>query len=204
MRQIIITLLIFLAASIAAGQTPGNSAPPQNCNLTAARSPEIRGLRLGMSAESLRALFPQEANQNNIRQALSLAQQPDRYGVGLANLYISRGDARYVNVSNISVTLLDERIVAFHVSYIRPRWDNVDQFVNRLAESFNLPRAEAWAMGSSDTIKVLTCNGLRISAEIRTENYGGSTLSVADSSLTETVEARQRETRAREQREFVP
>src|SRR5262245_56632588 len=44
----------------------------QRCTLTAANTPEIRGVRLGMSAEQLTALFPNSVKRREMKDALAM------------------------------------------------------------------------------------------------------------------------------------
>jgi len=80
-RHIIFGFCIIVVAALSvAGQTPGNSAPQRGCSLTLARSPEIRGIRLGMSIEQLMNLFPEETNRASIRRAVEESKGAHMFG----------------------------------------------------------------------------------------------------------------------------
>ncbi len=65
MKQLALLAFLVCATATVRAQTPTSPANVQ-CALTAAQSPEIRSVRLGMSADKLKAAFPEDANRNAI------------------------------------------------------------------------------------------------------------------------------------------
>ncbi len=65
MKYAALLTLLTCVSLVTFSQTPGgSSSPTQKCSLTHAQSPEIRGIRLGMTAEQLLALFPDDITVN--------------------------------------------------------------------------------------------------------------------------------------------
>src|SRR5262245_7701737 len=128
------TLLTFLTISlISFNPTPRGSSANSRCDLTRANAPEIRGIRLGMTAEQLLGLFPDDNNRMRITEAIKESKRPDRYGVGRFDLRSDTGlrDPRFTGLNYITVEILDERVTSFHVAYAGPEWNTIDQFVAR-------------------------------------------------------------------------
>lgn len=204
-RHIIFGFCIIVAAALSvAGQTPSNSAPQSGCNLTLAQSPEIRGIRLGMSPEALMNLFPEETYRLAVRRAVEESKQADNYGSGRFNLQpqINVPDSRFTNVYRISIGLLDERVVNFTVEYTSPLWDDVDQFIARLSEAFGLPSAEAWRAAEGEGRKTLICNDFEVQVSVSTARQNW--VRVRNPSTTNIVQARAQAARENERRAFRP
>lgn len=197
---LLIALLGALSALTIQGQTP---APGSPCRLTPAQAPEVRGIRLGMNTENLRRLFPEENNQASIRGAINISQEPDRFGSSHLDLRPdpTAPNSRFADVSFISIFLLDGQVRGFLISYNKPHWENVDQFITRLAESLNLPRPEAWQAGGSSHQKRLVCDNLQIDVTASALN---NTLYIHDLSMDRVVRERREAARERERRDFRP
>jgi len=147
-------------------QTPGGSTAKSQCSLTPEQSPEIRGVRLGMSADKLMAVFPEEAHRTAVENAVKDSKKADSYGFARVNLFAGSPEAnpRFSGVAIITVELLDERITSFYVNYRGPEWKNVDQFIAKLSEAFHLPTVEHWRPEPGASLKSLTCDGFVIQA----------------------------------------
>ena len=75
MNRTLLTLLVIVFIPVAVGaQTAGQSSTPTECTLTLDKSPTIRGLKLGMTAEQLLALFPGSSENSNAQLAIDRAQ----------------------------------------------------------------------------------------------------------------------------------
>jgi hypothetical protein len=197
-----LTMIACLTLLIA-GQTPSGSASGQSpCSLTPEQSPEIRGVRLGMSTEQLHKLFPEVNNRQRIDGGITASKQPDAFGAASFGLHPD-GQApnpQFEGVNYISIRLLDERVVSFQIAYAPTEWNSVDEFVARLAEGLRLPRV-SWETGNESSI--LKCNGFRIDA-YASKNSRQSTVRVWDTSVDKIVEDRKEAAREKVRQAFKP
>jgi hypothetical protein len=151
-------------ASLSVGQTPAAPAAKQQCSLSLGQSPEIRGVRLGMTADKLLVAFPEIDNRTSIERAVQESKRTYSYGAGTFSLNQDPGAAnpKFTGVSRIGVEILDERVTSFYVAYTGPEWKNVEQFIARLSEAFKLPGADSWTPEPGDSNRSLECNGFVI------------------------------------------
>jgi hypothetical protein len=179
------------------------------CNLTITQSPTVRGIRLGMSAEEVFALFPGSAERMDYKNAMLSAQVPPNYGV--ARLYFqpaaypSPAKDRFSGIDSISITLFDGRATEITVTYTGypkgPSWLNVDDFITKLSDAFALPGAKDWLQSGGDqSSKTLKCSGF----EIRASDLRNGSMSLSNNSYTETVRQRAVADEERKRREFKP
>ena len=178
------------------------------CNLTITQSPAVRGIRLGMSAEEVFALFPGGAESPENKNAMLSAQVPPNYGVASLYFYLwaypPPSKERFSGIDSISITLFDGRATKISVAYTGypkgPSWFNVDDFITKLSEAFALPGAKDW-LQSDQFSKTLKCSGFEIRAS--NQNRNGS-MSLSNNSYTETVRQRAAADEERRRREFKP
>ncbi len=172
------------------------------CSLTEANSPSVRGLRLGMTAEQVIALFPGSAKKKEMKTALDKA----RSTTGRDTVFVSFDSStsankeRFAEVGSISVGFYKARVKDLDVEYVGTSWTTVDEWVGKLSETFKLPSLEAWVAGPSENPnKVLKCNGIEIEAASR---GGGASIRIRDSeySMREGTNAGEE----RKRREFKP
>lgn len=200
MRQVIFVVLLTCFAVTAKGQVSTENLP---CKLTVAQSPEIRGIRLGMTAAKLQAAFPEEANQAAVEKVIKDSKQPANYGVGRVGLQVpgNTPNPKFANVNYIGIDLLDDRVSSFSIGYLGPEW-SVEQFIAKLSEAFNLPPAENWSGAAPDTNKSLKCDGFVIN--VFSSGGGTSSVSVGDSSALQTVNNRREAEKERVRQAFKP
>ncbi|HKQ99536.1 MAG TPA: hypothetical protein VJT09_02615 [Pyrinomonadaceae bacterium] len=154
-----------------------NSAAPQRIihPLTLAQAPDINGLKLGMTAEQVLALFPGSKTDEAVRSELS--RPPSRFGVSGFTITPAKYSSgpKFSRVSQIFFTLLDGRVSTLYVGYDGPLWEDVDQFVTKFSKKRNLPGAEQWEahVGMDTQLKTLKCQELEISLFA-----GGSNVSI--------------------------
>lgn len=202
MKYPFVLTLIACFSLLPVSQTPGGASAQSRCKLKPEQAPEIRGIRLGMSAEQLLSLFPEGSNQQNITAAIRNAKSVESYGVSRFELRPDNTTAnpRFEGVNYIHVELLDTRITSFHIEYKGFEWENVSQFVRGLSEGLRLP-IEFWDSGASSSH--MTCDGFRIDAYATT----GSTQSivrVVDTSTPQIVEDRRAAAREKVRQTFKP
>ena len=177
-----------------------NQSP--ECRLSESDAPQIRGVRLGMSAEQVVALFPASTKRKEIKDSLEKAKAP---GGDLVFLTLQSGDdekRRLEDVAGLSIGLYKNRVVEVSIQYIGPHWKDVDEWITKLSETFKLPSANAWREGPDENPnKVLTCNGIEINAAIQ---GGGGSLRIRN---TEALRAAPDRTKAADEtrkREYKP
>ena len=202
MKYPFVLTLIACVTLVAAGQTPSGSTAESKCTLTPEQAPEIRGVRLGMSAEQLQSLFPGEANRQSINNAISASKQAGAYGLANTELRPDREAAnpRFAGVNYISIGLLDERVVRFYIAYTQVEWKSVDQFVTRLSEGLRLPNVSWEANGQ---LSVLQCNGFNVEA-YASRGSADSLVRVTDTSVNKIVEDRREVEREKARQVFKP
>ena len=171
--------------------------------MSIAQSPEIRGVRLGMTTEKLLTAFSDEASQEAIAAAIKDSKNPSNYGFGRVALQPGNtSNPKFANVNYISIEVLDNKVSEFQVGYVGPEWKSVDQFITKLSEAFHLLPAEDWE-GPSGPNKALRCNGFAISV------YGNpgspsSSVNVTDVSAPKIVNDRREAAKEQVRQAFKP
>jgi hypothetical protein len=173
MKPFALTLsLVVLLSPQAFSQSQSEHPTVSPCALTLAQSPVIRGVKLGMSAQDLFALFPGSAERDEIKSALAKVDEYPHFG--LTEFYIGPSDYptrdRFAGINQYYFVLFDGRVIRFQVYYsgppIAPQWSQVDDFVAKVAEALQLPPATQWVRSTERTGKSLKCNGFQMEAEI--------------------------------------
>jgi hypothetical protein len=205
MRQLILLSLVLCVTATIRGQVAGSASANSQCALAVAQSPEIRGIRLEMSAEKLMAAFPEELNRAAIDKALKESKKPENYGLGRTELRPVAGVAnpKFGDVNWISVDLLDERVTSFTIQYVNPAWSSTDQFITKLSESLKLPAANKWGGDPGGPNKFLRCEGFGVSAFAIPGSTGGM-VSVRDALASQTVADRREAEKEKGRKAFKP
>lgn len=162
-------MVLFFPQSFA--QSKSEQPPVSPCTLTLDQSPAIRDVRLGMAARELFALFPGSAEKDEIKAALKKADDYPHFS--LTEFYIGPNDYatrdRFAGIHLYYFVLFDGRLIRFQVYYSvppeAPRWSNLDDFIARVAEAFQLPPVTQWAKSRERSGKSLKCDGFQIEAE---------------------------------------
>jgi hypothetical protein len=196
-----IALLAVPASSQSSTQQTGDA----KCTAKYAQSLSIRGIHLGMSVDELLAMFPDVVNKESITQSLKAAQDYPNFGRAIIYLQPSGPISRekLAGISNISLTLFDNRVVAYSVGYEGlPRgayWANLDEWVAKLSEKLNLPHPSQWIRSGNS--KTLNCDGIIVTAY----NTGdGGSFSMHTEDFTKLLEERNRAYLEQKRREFKP
>lgn len=135
----------------------------ERCNIPLPISPDIRGVRLGMKLEEVRAMFPKGVG-------FGFAPQPDEAGVidsldlGILDWYEQR--EKFKGVEDISLVFADGKLVKIGVSYEKTAdWPNVDTFAAQVSSRLALPLAWRRPDNADPTIaRVMDCDGFRVIA----------------------------------------
>ena len=203
MKYPVVLTIVASLALFSFSQRPSNSSAGAGCGLTSAQSPEIRGIRLGMNAQQLLSLFPEDGNRQRITDALKDSKRIDKYGVGRFDLRADKETAnpRWTGLNYITVELLDERVTSFHISYAGPEWESVDQFVAKLSDALQLPNSSWEPVGEWQ--KLLRCDGFVVDV-YTTRDSAESWVLVQDTSAHRLVEDRRKTAKEKERQVFKP
>jgi hypothetical protein len=149
-------------SSVQTSNTSGQEKP--TCQLTLAGVPDIKGLRLGMKAEEVVALFPGSKDDGEVRAGLS--KPPSQFGVSGFAIRPEKYETKdkFAGISQITFTLLDGRVSNFTVGYNGPEYSHVDKFVSKFIEGTTLPPADQWEayVGMDTQMKTLKCTDFEI------------------------------------------
>ena len=196
------TVMIFFALALALtstyAQAPSQPPAQSNCMLT------VRGIRLGMSLQQLLALFPANSKRKETRDAIEKA----RTAANNETVYVafdpaSEGSSeQFGGVDSVSAGIYKGQVVDFTVLYVGPTWRTIDEWVNKLAETFKLPNAKAWTVGPSENPnRMLTCKTIIVEAEIQ---GGGGSIRVRDTEHDKEMENQKEAREEKKRREFKP
>jgi hypothetical protein len=202
------TAIVFTMALLAVpanSQTSAQQSVESRCTAKFAQAISIRGVHLGMSADELFALFPWLAESPNIKSRLENAKEQPHFGVAAFVLEPrdNAGKEKLAGISHLQVTLFDNRIVSYSVSYEDPprgaQWDTTDEWIAKLSETLNLPDISEWNLNNG--YKTLSCEGVRITASAG--GTGGS-VSVHTDDWRKQIKAREKAYQEQKRRDFKP
>jgi hypothetical protein len=127
------------------------------CTLSAAQSPEMRGLRLGMTAEQVRGRF-----------AILEAEPADEFGVERLRLDPRRNATEAGELRDIAIELIGNRVVSIRLVYgPSTSWKNQQAFAEGLSRSLKLPAAwKPLSVGSTVTGMLMECAGFKVNATL--------------------------------------
>ena len=174
--------------------------PVGKCSLTLAQAPTIRDVRLGMSSEEVFKMFPGSSDEPYIQTQLSTADQ--RFGIvefSIPTTLLPK--PKFEGVSSLSVLFLDNRLSEFAFTYPGLEWKNVDDFISKFSEAFNLPRPETWEVSNLPHLKKLPCQGFEMSASA---GAGGSSIRIRIPETQQIVSDRQEAKKEKARKEFKP
>lgn len=148
-------------------ETQSNAAPDQEtvrCTLKLAGAPAIKGVRLGMTADEVLALYPGSKDDPQV-QAL-VRRPPGQFGTSELLIIPSRyapKDAP-VEITQVNATLLDGRISTLNIGYNGPQFPHVDKFVEKLVAETGLPGLQEWDayVGMDSQLKTLKCSDFEV------------------------------------------
>jgi hypothetical protein len=198
MKKFLLMVPFLALAPLAYGQAP---TPDQECRLTIGTAPAIRGLRLGRTVQQVAEVFT-----GNSQDVEFLAQVKSGTGIfGQSNIGIAPSSyplkAKFTGVNRVDLVFLDEKVYSIYINYKGPYWDNVDQFLAKLSETYDLPAAKAWQSSYSSDRKTLRCNGFEIRA---VAGSGETSVQMINPQLQKIVDERQAEAREKARQTFKP
>lgn len=199
------------AAAPAFGQASAQTPGQLKCALTMAQAPAVRGVRLGMKAEEVRALFADGTERPEVWGKLAVAANPPNFGV--AQIYLQPGfhespvKEKFAGVESFLLTVFDGRVAEMTVRYSGPqsipkgpRWESVGDFVAKFAEAYRLPDEREWERTSARE-RTLRCAGYQMTASIQD---GVGQVSIFNRAYAEKVKERADAEEERLRREFKP
>lgn len=226
LSQLVLASAGLVAFSVACSATRSETSPPQAsenviisqssptpvvatneektpCTLSMAAAPAIKGLKLGMTTDEVVALFPGSKEDPDVRSRLS---QPNQFGTStfliMPSKYANREE--FVEISQITFTLLDGRVSQMYVGFNGPEWPHVDKFVAKFIERTTLPAVDQWSpyVGLDNQLKTLTCVDFEV--RVFTGGTGGNLNYVQMQDLEADKKLKERKRKAQEQASPTP
>jgi len=161
--------------------------------VTKAQDRGINGLKLGMTLEQVLALFPGSKDDEEVRANLADSNNQ----LGLSNLIIRpekfTSKAEFEGISQISLTLLDNRVSTLYVGYDAPQAGHLDEFVSKFAKGRKLPPAKSWAtrVGLDDKLKTMKCKDFEIKVFAGGNNVNINYVQMVDTVAQQKLKERQ-------------
>lgn len=197
MRSLFLLMILAAMANSALGQT---QTEVQKCSLSAAQSPTIRGLRLGMGVEEVLSQFPGKSGDPTIRTNLLWGEK--NFGHAKFSVPTPSETGKHEGIYQFDLEFLDNRLAAFGIQYKGPEWKNVDEFIARISESLSLPAANFWTPSNLATVKTLNCTGFEVRVFL-----GGSDsnyLQVRIAAMEQILADRRTEAKEKARKDFKP
>jgi len=209
-RFIFLSILLFIISDIALAQDATQEQQPR-CALKLNQAPELRGLKLGMTAEQILARFPglkiHPADKYGYRK-VGLIFTPSDLAVrdGVMNFeqstYISTVKfPDYKGLKSAGLQFLDDHIFSIQLVYDDSvKWQDLDEFIEKVATSLNLPKD--WQEDETESEKYLQCDGFQVAAAL--SGYTGPTLRVSDLVTLLVIRERKAEKEEKQRSTFKP
>lgn len=126
----------------------------EQCKLNVAQLPTLRGLRLGMTTEQVRSVFP--GMQSEAKGDLG------QINTSVSRDYSGTNGPIFKDIYGIDFTFFDNKLVDFTIQYdYSVHWDTLESFIAKVSESLRLPNLWENEGGFS---KKLKCDGFIIRA----------------------------------------
>lgn len=134
------------------------------CTLTLAGSPDVNGLRLGMTSDEVLALFPGSKDDTDVKAYL--ARPPSPLGGSQLSIKPAKYESRekFAGINQVTLSFLDAHVSTFNVSYEGPEYSHVDKFVEKFVAGRTLPAVDQWEayVGMDNQLKILKCSEIEI------------------------------------------
>lgn len=204
---LLISIVTTLAISGASGQNV-NFKRPTSCTNRDVEEIASRGIiKIGARIDEVLSLFAStEEEKQRIRNSAS-GRKRTNIGFEFFSAPTKPEDERFEGISHYIFNFLDNRLVSFEVGYTKPRWKNAKQFAEKMSEIFDLPPAEYWSDGETQT--ALQCENYRLQIHINNDSENArSHFSVYDNRIVETLKQREQkfedEQRDKDLKSFKP
>ena len=158
----------------------------QQCTLKSDQlpdAPELRGFRLGMTFDQVKARVPQVQ--------FGRADEAGVTKTSINPLYDSRFDkASFADIRTISFDFLDGKLTTLWIGYESSfKWQTIDDFVAGISKSLNLPASWSPKRGG----RQLHCDGLTIAVSLIA---GSPSIRLSEDAADQTIAARREEATA--------
>jgi hypothetical protein len=178
------------------------------CPVTLEQLPEVRGLKLGMTASEIKHRYPYftvpEANDYGYSEfSYDFTLERGRYeSVGADEKEPFEGIDKK-DLANIGLGFLDNKVVALAVSYDQSvEWRNVSEFLDVIIKSLRLPDAAKWKE-IDNANEELRCDKYIIRATTKPK-HGGSGLGFYQTGIADELKKRETEAKERQRHLFKP
>ena len=168
MKQILLLATLVSLSVSANAQTTTTANVNPACQLALNQSPAIRGIKLGLKLDDVLRVFPGAEQNEWVKQALQQKSSYPNLGVMQFSVY-PPGYAtkdQFRGINQFYFTFIDDRLAEYSVVYAAPpsgpAWPRVDDWVNKIAGSFNLPELESWSTEQGD--RTLKCRDFQVRA----------------------------------------
>lgn len=145
--RILILATLFVLSCALTGMAQGSA----QCALKPARVPELRGLRLEMTLSQVKARYP--------NLPVGTADNLGQLRIELSSDSLAEVDSgAFKGINHLSLSFIDNRLIAFIVTYTPLPWRDIHQFTARMSEALKLP--DGW--GGDDNMQTLDCDGFQV------------------------------------------
>lgn len=182
--------------------TPQATSTPMPCDLKIQQLPAIRNLKIGMSQDEVKSvLFTSEHND--------FGSKVDEIGVTNEVFFsqFNQGIKPEVltQVRILDLTFLDKTLIAINIDYNNSiEWNSIDEFVNKIRESLNLPEFAKSDYVTPSTVllfRELRCIDFSIIIQKREINYS---LRLMYLPAQEQIKQRENELKEKKKKTFKP
>lgn len=201
-------LKVALIAAIVCCFSLTTHAQNTRCTLRAEQAPTLRGFRLGMTIEELRAMYPAIQEYAGAASRSSILITPaDEYGrtsvsftAGEYSVYDREAAEKFKAVQRVELKFLDRKIISIQVTYDDSvKWNNGKEFLNRVTEALKLPNA--WKADDTEDHWTTTCDGFQV--EVMFNGYTPGVL-ISDTTSSDTIKKRIAAKEEKERQTFTP
>ena len=134
------------------------------CDLKFEAVPEIRGFRLGMTAQDMLRRHPNLDLTEPDEDGHMVINYEGYYSASPIAEVLSEADRK--NLDGFKLELLDSRLVLVSLTYDgKTEWANINEFINALATQLKLPNASQWAVVDQKTRKLM-CDKFTIIVQV--------------------------------------
>ena len=156
-----------------------------------------------MSTEQFVALFPASVKRKEMKDIIEKAKAAKSSETVFISFdpAVDTNKGQFAGVGTVTAGIYKGRVIDFSILYVGSEWGNIDEWIEKLATSFNLPGARDWEVGSNESPnKVLRCNGLEIEGAIQ---GGSASIKVRNTEYLKGAEERA-DAQEKKRRDFKP
>lgn len=171
MKILLSSVLLTLFTFSAFGQNAVDRAPL--CTNQTVEKISSRGVRLGITLQetfnllaennkltAVNISYPESAgtavittNELDFQVTLERHQEyaKKNFGFSFARLGV-KNKPNFDGISHYDLGFLDNRLAFFNVYYLKPKWENIEQFIGKLSETLSLPDAKEWNFNNRSSV----------------------------------------------------